>query len=78
MQNFVYFTYYPYLYFMIVKGSDIKIGDTFQRSGYTMEILDIISVNEKTLTIKTLSKTKSGHSQTDITNLRKSTNLKKI
>lgn len=62
----------------MIKGSDIKIGDVFQRSGYTMEILDIISVNEKTLTIRTLSKTKSGHSQIDITNLRKSTNLKKI
>jgi hypothetical protein len=63
---------------MIVKGEDIKIGDVYQRSGYTMEILDIISDNGKTLTIKTLSKTKSGHSQTDITQLRKSTNLKKV
>jgi hypothetical protein len=63
---------------MIVKGEDIKVGDVYQRSGYTMEILDIISDNGKTLTIKTLSKTKSGHSQTDITNLRKSTSLKKV
>lgn len=62
----------------MIKGSDIKVGDVFQRSGYTMEILDIISINDKTLTIKTLSKTKSGHTQIDVTNLRKSTNLKKI
>lgn len=62
----------------MIKGSDIKVGDVLQRSGYTMEILDIISVNDKTLTIKTLSKTKSGHTQIDVTNLRKSTNLKKI
>ena len=62
----------------MIKGSDIKVGDVFQRSGYTMEILDIISVNDKTLTIKTLAKTKSGHAQIDVTNLRKSTNLKKI
>jgi hypothetical protein len=63
---------------MIVKGSDIKVGDVYQRSGYTIEILDIISDNGKTLTIRTLSRTKSGHSQTDVTNLRKTTNLKKI
>jgi len=63
---------------MIVKGSDIKVGDVYQRSGYTMEILDIISDNEKTLTIRTKSTSRSGNIQIDVTNLRKSTNLKKI
>jgi hypothetical protein len=63
---------------MIVKGSDISVGDVFQRSGYTMEILAIISVNEKTLTIRAKSVAKSGNAQIDVTNLRKSTNLKKI
>ena len=63
---------------MIVKGENIKVGDVYQRSGYTMEILEIISDNGKTLTIRTLSRTKSGHSQIDVTNLRKTTNLKKI
>lgn len=63
---------------MIVNGADIKVGDVYQRSGYTMEILEIISDNGKTLTIRTLSRTKSGHSQIDVTNLRKTTNLKKI
>lgn len=63
---------------MIVQGKDICVGDIFQRSGYIMEIIEIISVNEKTITVKTLSKTKSGHSQTDIQNIRKITNLKKV
>ena len=63
---------------MVVKGSDIKLGDVFQRSGYTMEILEIIKDNGKTLNVKTLSKTKKGHTQVDVFNLRKSTNLKKI
>jgi hypothetical protein len=63
---------------MLVKGEDIKVGDVYQRSGYTMEILEIISDNVKTVTVKTLSKTKSGHSQFDTINIRKSTNLKKI
>jgi hypothetical protein len=63
---------------MTVKGSDIKVGDVYQRSGYTMEILDIISDNEKTLTIRTKSTSRSGNIQIDVTNLRKSTNLKKI
>ena len=63
---------------MVIKGSDIKVGEIFQRSGYTMEVVEIISVNEKTITVKTVSKTKSGHSQVDIINIRKSTNLTKI
>jgi|TARA_R110000803_G_scaffold123571_5_gene191495 hypothetical protein len=63
---------------MIIKGSDIKVGQVFQRSGYTMEILEIISDNGKTLKVKTMSETKKGHKQQDVFNLRKTTNLKKI
>ena len=63
---------------MIVQGKDICVGDIFQRSGYIMEIIEIISENEKTITVKALNKTKSGHSQTDIQNIRKITNLKKV
>lgn len=63
---------------MVIKGSEVKVGDIYQRSGYTMEVLEVISVNEKTMTIKTISRTKSGHSQIDVTNIRKSTNLRKI
>lgn len=63
---------------MVIKGSDVKVGDVYQRSGYTMEVVEIISVNEKTVTVKTISRTKSGHSQVDVINIRKSTNLTKI
>lgn len=63
---------------MVVKGCDIKVGDVYQRSGYTIEILEIISNNDKTITVRTKSMTKNGHSQIDVTNIRKSTNLRKI
>jgi hypothetical protein len=63
---------------MTVKGSDIKKGDIFQKSGYTIEVLEIVSESEKTITVKTVSKTKSGHSQMDTVSIRKTTNLNKI
>lgn len=63
---------------MIVKGSDIKVGEIYQRVGYTIEVLEIVSYNEKTVTVRVKSVTKSGHTQIDLTNIRKSTSLKRV
>lgn len=59
-------------------GGEIKVGDIYQRSGYTMEVLEILSENEKTIKVKALNTSSTGMKVVQTSNIRKSTELKKI